>query len=60
MSKRFNRGIFKTKKGILINADLNGAYNIIRKLFANTISADEIVGGCEHPPSLNLNKQLKN
>ena len=29
--KRIKRGLYKTKDGILINADVNGASNIIRK-----------------------------
>ena len=29
--KRIHRGLYKTKTGILINADVNGAYNILRK-----------------------------
>jgi putative transposase len=29
--KRIERGLYRTAKGILINADLNGAFNIIRK-----------------------------
>lgn len=28
---RIHRGLFKTKDGILINADVNGAYNILRR-----------------------------
>ena len=31
--KRAKRGLYKTKQGILINADLNGALNIMRKAF---------------------------
>ena len=40
--KRIYRGLFKTSKGILINADVNGAYNIMKKGFSNTISVDGI------------------
>ncbi len=29
--KRIERGLYKSKKGILINADINGACNILRK-----------------------------
>lgn len=29
--KRIKRGLYKTQKGILINADVNAAANIIRK-----------------------------
>lgn len=28
--KRIKRGLFQTQKGILINADVNGSYNIMR------------------------------
>ena len=40
--KRISRGLFKTAKGILINADVNGAYNIMKKEFPNAISVDGI------------------
>ena len=33
--KRVYRGLYKTKTGILINADVNGASNIIRKAISN-------------------------
>ena len=29
--RRIKRGLYRTKKGILINADINGALNILRK-----------------------------
>ena len=28
--KRIKRGLFQTQKGILINADVNGSFNIMR------------------------------
>ncbi len=31
--RRIHRGLFKTNKGLLINADVNGAMQIIRKVF---------------------------
>ena len=31
--KRVHRGLFQSAEGILINADINGSYNIIRKVF---------------------------
>lgn len=31
--RRTKRGLYKTKKGILVNADLNGSLNIMRKAF---------------------------
>ena len=33
--KRVKRGLFKSEKGLLINADLNGALNILRKVIGN-------------------------
>ena len=35
--KRIKRGLYKTKDGILINADVNGASNIIRKALGNNV-----------------------
>lgn len=36
MGKRICRGLFKTKSGMLINADVNGSYNILRKEISNS------------------------
>ena len=36
--KRTKRGLYKTKENILINADINGASNIIRKEFPNAFN----------------------
>lgn len=35
--KRIKRGLYKTMCGILINADVNGSFNIMRKVFPNVI-----------------------
>ena len=40
--KRISRGLFKTSKGIVLNADVNGAYNIMKIAFPNAISVDGI------------------
>lgn len=32
---RLKRGLFKTAKGMLVNADINGSYNIMRKAIPN-------------------------
>lgn len=37
---RIKRGLFKSEKGILINADLNGAINIYRKAFGTADLSD--------------------
>lgn len=38
--KRIKRGLYKTKYGILINADVNGASNVIRKALGNNVFDD--------------------
>lgn len=38
LGKRIKRGLFRSKEGILINADLNGARNIIRKAVPNAFA----------------------
>ncbi len=50
--KRVNRGLFKTQKGILINADVNAGYNIIKKVIPKAVSADGIEGVGLHPYSI--------
>ncbi len=46
--KRTSRGLFRSLKGIIINADVNAAYNIIRKAFPKAF-ADGIEGVGLHP-----------
>lgn len=50
--KRILRGLYQSQKGILINADVNGAYNIIKKVIPKAISADGIEGVGLHPYSI--------
>ena len=39
--KRIKRGLYRASDGTLINADVNGAYNILRKyLKVNSIDAE--------------------
>jgi putative transposase len=42
--KRIKRGLFRSSNGTLINADLNGAYNIIRKVIPEAFKGIEDVG----------------
>jgi putative transposase len=42
-NRRVHRGLFKANDGRLINADVNGAFQILRKVFPN-VSADGIEG----------------
>lgn len=55
--KRIKRGIFRSAKGILINADVQGALNIIKKAIPKAFSkenADEIKGVGLHPARVKL------
>lgn len=47
-SRRVFRGLFKSNKGILINADVNGAYQIMKKVFPNVFT-NGIEGAGLHP-----------
>ncbi|MBN1803209.1 MAG: transposase [Candidatus Lokiarchaeota archaeon] len=49
---RVSRGLFRTSSGLIINADVNAAYNILKKAFPNAISADEIEGSGLSPYSI--------
>ena len=49
-SRRIHRGLFKSNTGILINADVNGSYQIMKKVFPNAF-ADGIEGIGLHPLS---------
>ncbi|MHA2224386.1 MAG: RNA-guided endonuclease InsQ/TnpB family protein [Candidatus Hodarchaeales archaeon] len=49
LGKRITRGLFKSQVGIVINADVNGAYNILKKAFLNAFEADRIEAVGLHP-----------
>jgi len=51
--RRIKRGLFKSNTGKLINADLNGAYQIIKKVFPNVFT-NGIEGAGSHPIRLNI------
>ena len=51
--RRIYRGLFKSNTGELINADLNGAYQIIKKVFPDTF-ANGVEGAGSHPIRLNV------
>jgi len=52
-NRRIYRGMFKSNEGILINSDVNGSYQIMKKVFPNAF-ANGIEGvGC-HPMSIKL------
>lgn len=48
-SRRVVRGLFKSNTNKLINSDVNGAYNIIKKVFSEAFKVDEIEGVHLHP-----------
>ena len=46
--RRIHRGLFRSNQGVLINADINAGYQIIKKVFPNEFS-DGIEGVVLHP-----------
>ena len=52
-SRRIYRGLFVTKEGEEINADVNGSYQIMKKAFPNAF-ANGIVGVGLHPSVVNI------
>lgn len=53
LGKRIKRGLYKSKYGVLINADLNGSYNIMRKAFPEFKG---IEGVAVHPYLFSVNR----
>jgi len=51
--RRIKRGLFRSNENKLINADVNSAYNIIKKAIPNSFE-DGIEGVVLHPVKLNL------
>jgi IS605 OrfB family transposase len=56
LGKRIKRGLFKSSKDILVNADVNGAINISRKVTGMTVMSDQIKGIVSYPVRLQLTK----
>jgi len=55
MGKRISRGLYRSARGTIINADVNGAYNIIKKAIPKAfakVNADGIEGVGLHPARL--------
>jgi len=44
VGRRISRGLFKSKDGIIINADINGSGNIMRKAIPNCLTTNGIEG----------------
>ncbi|MHA2223637.1 MAG: zinc ribbon domain-containing protein [Candidatus Hodarchaeales archaeon] len=49
LGRRITRGLFKSQQGTIINADVNGVYNILKKAFLNAVDADRIEAVGLHP-----------
>jgi len=57
VGKRVNRGLFRTSKGILLNADVNAAFNILRKASGDSVFQTASIGfGCNPIKLLLTNK----
>ena len=52
-TRRKHRGVFRSNQNILINADVNAAYQIMKKVFPNEFS-DGIEGVVLHPVRVNV------
>jgi IS605 OrfB family transposase len=61
LGRRISRGLYCSKNRILINSDVNGAYNIIKKAVPNAFSQWETTDGIKgvwlHPVKLKANGQ---
>ena len=51
--RRIYRGLFRSNQGVLINADVNAGYQIMKKVFPNEFS-DGIEGAVFHPVRVNI------
>ena len=56
LGRRITCGLYKSKVGIIINADVNGAYNIMKKAILNAVNADRIEDVGLHPSRWRLVK----
>ena len=61
--KRITRELFKTKNGLIINADINGAYNILKKYMQknatwNELLSQTLVRVCSVPSVRKINIRL--
>ena len=51
--KRIKRGLYRSKNGTLINADVNGSYNIVRKVAPNLFK-DGVESVVLHPYKISI------
>jgi len=57
--KRVKRGLYKASNGVKINADVNGAYNIIRKAYPEKIDNSLDNKDLLHPQKINIKEAIK-
>lgn len=60
VGRRKKRGLFETKNGLLINADVNGACNIARLVAGNEIISDSVKSVVSAPKVVNIFEQKNN
>lgn len=56
LGKRIKRGLFRSSNNTIINSDINGAINIMRKQFGEVFVLDQIQDFVVNPIKINLNK----
>jgi len=56
-SRRVHRGLFKSNNGQLINSDVNGAFQIMKKVFPNAFA--DGIKGCLTPVIINVVKTTR-
>lgn len=56
VGKRVKRGLFKSSKGMLLNADINGAINIMRKVIGDASYSQPIEDLVFNPVKINLSE----
>ena len=54
LGKRIKRGLYKSSTGHILNADVNGGYNIGRKAVPKAFMVDGIEGVGLHPYSVTV------
>ena len=51
IGRRIKRGLFRSRSGKVIHADINGSYNMIRKVYPNAFQDNGLVDACAVHPS---------
>ena len=59
VGRRVHRGLFRTAGGRLVNADVNGSYNILRKGKPEAFDADGVAGAVVHLEVIKTEKRFQ-